>query len=250
MSEDWAEDVARLHDEVDQTAQRYEDAVAHIEPVTASDTTGSVRVTLDKDGVLQDVKVDSTWRKSLDPSSLGAAVQEAVMTAATQRTETWSTRLAEQSDEPAPRARPMKPPSESLAGKLSAQADGDAPGSATTALEELLQLLKAINSGIDEATSEIGAHLATEYAGRSGPGHVRATVAGSGLIKELSYEQHWIEKAHHFNVGRETTEAVHDARQKMASHGVQDIIDGSSLGAVLALANDPVALAERLRLRG
>jgi DNA-binding protein YbaB len=250
MSDDWAEDVARLHDEVDRTAQRYEDAVAHIEPVTASDPTGSVSVTLDKDGLLQDVKVEGTWRKSLEPSALGAAVQEAIMTAAAQRTETWSTRLAEQSDEPESRARPMAPPSESLAGKLTAAADGATPGPPAAALEELLQLLKAINTGIDEATSEIGAHLAKEYAGRSSSGHVRATINGTCLIKELTYEQRWIEKAHHFNVGRETMEAVHDARQKMANHGVQDIIDGSSLGEVLALANDPTALAERLRLRG
>ena len=74
-------------------------------------------------------------------------------------------------------------------------------------------------------------------------------MAGSGAINDLTLDQRWIEKAHHFNVGREITEAIHDAHQKMANHSVQGIIDASSLGQVLALANDPTALAERLRLR-
>lgn len=72
---------------------------------------------------------------------------------------------------------------------------------------------------------------------------------GSGAVHELTYEQRWVAKAHHFNVGRETTEAIHDAHQKMANHSVQGIIDASPLGQVLALANDPQALAQRLRLR-
>jgi DNA-binding protein YbaB len=249
MSEDWAEDLARLHDEVDKSAQRFADANAHIEPVTASDSTGAVTVTLDKAGVLQDVRVDAAWRKSLEPPMLGAAVQEATSTAAAQRTEAWSTRFAEQSNEPDPPVRPMPPSSESVAGQLAAMSDETGAGAHTAALEELLAMVKAVNSGIEQATSEVGAYLAAEYPGRSSSGHVRASVLGSGTIKELTYDKRWIEKAHHFNVGRETTEAIRDAHQKMANRSVPGIIDASPLGQVLALANDPMALAERLRLR-
>jgi DNA-binding protein YbaB len=102
MSEDWAEDLARLHDDVD--TQRFADANAHIEPVTASVSTGSVTITLDKAGVLQGVRVDTAWRKSLEPTMLATAVQEAISTAVAQRTETWSTRFAEQSREPDPQS--------------------------------------------------------------------------------------------------------------------------------------------------
>jgi DNA-binding protein YbaB len=250
MSDDWAEDLARLHDELDKAAQRFAEANSHVEPVTASDSSGSVSVTLDKQGVLQEVKVGATWRKSLEPTTLGAAVQEATSTAVAKRTEAWSTRFAEQSNEPNPPVRPMPPSSESVAAQLSAMSDGAGAGPHTAALEELLAMVRAVNAGIDEATSEVAAYLAATYTGRSHSGHVRATVLGSGAVTELSYEQRWIAKAHHFNVGRETTEAIHDAQQKMANRGVQGIIDASQLGQVLALANDPKALAERLRLRG
>lgn len=250
MSEDWAEDVARLRDEVDQAAQRFEDANAHIEPVTAADSTGSVKVTIDKEGVVQDVKVDASWRKSLDATMLGGAVHDAMTAAAAQRSEEWATRFAEQSTEPDPPVRSMEPGSQSLAGQLSTLTDGAASeGSNNAAVEELLKMVRAVNEGIDQATSEIGVHLAAEYAGRSSSGHARATVLGSGVVQALTYEPRWIEKAHHFNVGRETVEAIADALQKVANHSVQDIIDSSPLGEVLALAKDPKALAERLRLR-
>jgi DNA-binding protein YbaB len=249
MSEDWAEDLARLHDEVDKSAQRFADANAYIEPVTASDSTGAVTITLDKAGVLQDVKVHASWRKSLEPTMLVLAVQEAISTAVAQRTETWSTRFAEQSNEPDPPVRPMPPSSESVASQLSALTDENGAGQHAAGLEELLAMVKSVNAGIEQATSEVGAYIAAEYPGRSSSGHVKALVAGSGAIKDLTFDRRWIEKAHHFNVGRETTEAIHDAHQKLANHSVQGIIDASPLGEVLALANDPVALAERLRLR-
>lgn len=128
MSDDWAEDLARLHDEVDKSAQRFADANAHIEPVTASDTTGAVTITLDRAGVLQDVRVDASWRTSLEVTMLGTAVQEAISAAVAQRTEAWSTRFAEQADEPDPPVRPMPPSSDSVAGQLAAMSDGAEPG--------------------------------------------------------------------------------------------------------------------------
>jgi DNA-binding protein YbaB len=249
MSDDWAEDLARLHDDVDKSVQRFADANAHIEPVTASDSTGAVTITLDKGGVLQDVKVAATWRRSLEPNMLAAAVQQAIGTAAAQRTETWATRFAEQSTEPDPRARPMEPSAQSLAGKLAAATGETGAGDYAAGLEELLAMVKDVNAGLEQATSEVGAYIAAQYQGRSSSGHVRASVAGSGAINGLTLDQRWIEKAHHFNVGREINEAVRDAHQKMSNHSVQGIIDASPLGQVLALAKDPTALAERLRLR-
>ena len=158
MSDDWAEDLARLHDDVDKSVQRFADANAHIEPVTASDSTGTVTITLDKGGVLQDVKVAGTWRKSLEPSLLAAAVQQAIGTAVAQRTETWATRFAEQSNEPDPPVRPMGPASDSLAGKLAAATDETGTGDYAAGLEELLAMVKDVNAGIEQATSEVGAY--------------------------------------------------------------------------------------------
>jgi DNA-binding protein YbaB len=211
MSEDWAEDLARLHDDVDKSVQRFADANAHIEAVTASDSTGTVTISLDKAGVLHDVKVAATWRKSLEPNMLAAAVQEAIATAVAQRTETWATRFAEQSNEPDPPLRPMEPSSQSLAGKLAAATDETSPGDYAAGLEELLAMVKDVNAGLEQATSEVGVFIAAHYQGRSSSGHVRASVAGSGTIDDLTLDQRWIAKAHHFNVGREITEAVHDA---------------------------------------
>ncbi|PZS19121.1 MAG: hypothetical protein DLM57_04590 [Pseudonocardiales bacterium] len=248
MSEDWAEDVARLHDEVDKTAQRFEDAANHIGPVTGADSAGRITVTLDEEGVLQDVKVDSSWRKSLEPTMLGASVQEALQAAAAQRTEMWATRYAEESAQLETPNRPMPASAQQVATRLSELTQGSSTGSDTAVLEELLRMLQAINDGIEQVSSELGTQRVSDFAGRSSSGHVRATVVGSGAVQDLTYDQRWIEKAHHFNIGRETTEALQDAYRKMAGRTVQDMIDASPLGEIQALARDPQALAERLRL--
>lgn len=74
MSDDWAEDAARLHDEVDKAARRFEDASTHIGPVSGSDSSGEVTVVLDEEGVIQDVRVKAIVGVAAGPFIAAAAV--------------------------------------------------------------------------------------------------------------------------------------------------------------------------------
>lgn len=251
MTRDLGEDVAEMRDDIDRATQRFEQAQATVTTVSQTDSSGAVTVTVDADGGLQDVRVDQGWQQRLEPDMLGPAVQDALLAAAAARGDQWASAFAEQSSEPPPRVRPMLTPALSFAGQLGELTRSSSGGGPTTAtLEALLEMVQALNASIDDVSRQVADHQATEYVGRSSSHHVTATVTGAGAVVSLRYDERWLARAHPVNVGRETTQAIHDGYRSMAGRSAQSIIDDSPLGQIQALAHDPVALAERMRLLG
>lgn len=251
MADDTGDRLADLRDDLDRDVQRYESARDRLAPVTAADASGTVHVKLDRDGMIQAVMIDEQWRSQVGAEALPGAVQGAWAQAGLDRASQWGTDVAETVDEPAPSTRPAPTLSSTVLGQLSELVDSS-PGTIGTqaAVEALASMLEEMERGVDEAFGQIDQRLAAQIKGRSSSGHVEATVSGAGAVVAITYDERWIDKAHHANVGRETTEAVHAALRKVGDTDPASVLDGTALGRLRRITEDPVALAEYLRLRG
>ena len=123
---------------------------------------------------------------------------------------------------------------------------GDDDGS----IQALLKMVEDLDRGFDEVFAEVDGRLTREFTGRSPSGHVRATVSGVGEVTSVAYDERWLGIAHPFNVGRETTEAIHNGLRQVASCDPRSLLDVTALGRLQRLVQDPAALADYLRLRG
>jgi hypothetical protein len=241
------EEIARLRDELDTELQGYEEGQRTLGPVDATDATGTVQVRLDADGVLESVRVDAAWRQRHDAGSLPGAVLEAYTAAAQARSNGWYAATA--GAEPG-RARPEDDSGRRLAQGVvdrMTESGRDLPPSTLLAMSELLDDL---SRGVDEAFGMVDAQLSSTHRARSSSGHVGAEVSGGGEIIAIDYDDRWLENAHSFNIGRETTEAVHEALREQASRSGASVADASGLTRLQELTSDPAALSRFLGLGG
>jgi DNA-binding protein YbaB len=233
-----------LRDELDIEAQAFERARAAAGPVTGRDASGTVAVELDAEGVVQGVQVDSGWRHLLGLGELSAAVLSAYTGAVEARTELFVTTVAD--DEPPAPVRPagheQREVSADLVDRLRA---ADLPQGV---LQGMSELLDDLSRSTDTAFGLLDDQLASTATGRSSSGHVRAEVSGGGELVLVDMEEKWLRTAHSFNVGRETTEAIHAALREQATRSVAAITQESGLGRLQQLTADPQALARLLGL--
>lgn len=213
------DDIGQMRDDIDKLAQRFEQAHTQLGSVTGQDGSGTVPVTVDKQGLVTDVRVDARWANHHTADTLGPAVSEAIMAAVAARTRQWGELYAdERQQQPEPVLRPAPTPADSLAGQLTELAQRRPSGSDEATLDALLEMLTAVNESIDDVSAQVSANLTAEFSGQSSSGHVQATVSGAGSVTDIGYEASWLQRAHAFNISRETTEAVKDAYRRLAGH--------------------------------
>lgn len=116
-------------------------------------------------------------------------------------------------------------------------------------MQIMRDLLHELVESIEEVRDEVREHLTTEYTGRSASGHVKATIAGNGSLLDLTFDSTWLDSAHPANIGREATQALHEAYRQAGGEDVGPIVARSPLGRIQRLSEDPVALARAMGLR-
>lgn len=246
---DPTEAIGRTRDELDRGAGSLREASGSLGPVTAKDDTGAITVTLDGDGRISSIVVSMTWRNSHTAHSLAAGINDAATKAGVARLEQWSGTLVEADERPRERVVAPQLDADDLATRLSEAVDRDRLGSVDASMQVMRDLLHELVDSIEDVRTEVREHLAREYTGRSASGHVRATIAGNGTLVDLTFDQTWLASAHPANIGREATQALHEAYRQAGGDDVETIVARSPLGRIQRLSEDPVALARAMGLR-
>jgi len=241
------EAIGRNRDDIEVGAAAFSQATRSLGPVTAKDESGAVTVTVSAAGKISGVVVAARWLDSHTADTLTGGINEAFARAAAARLEQWGTSFV---DPPAPVERMPSPlPHESLASRLREAVQEDRTGTAEATMERMRDLLHELTESIEQVKSEVDAHLARQYSGRSASGHARATIAGNGNLLDLKLDRDWLDRAHPTNIGREATQAIQEAYRKAGAEDVNTIIARSPLGKIQRLSEDPFALAQELGLR-
>jgi len=243
------EAIGRTRDELAQGAGAFREASGSLGPVTAKDDTGAITVTLDGDGRISSILVSMTWRNSHTAHSLAAGINDAATKAGVARLEQWGGTLVEADERPNGRVVAPQLDADDLATRLSEAVQRDRSGSVDGSMQIMRDLLHELVDSIEEVRGEVREHLAREYTGRSASGHVRATIAGNGTLVDLTFDQTWLASAHPANIGREATQALHEAYRQAGGDDVETIVARSPLGRIQRLSEDPVALARAMGLR-
>lgn len=244
MSEE-RERIDALREDLDVESQRYERAAERLAPAQASDEHRMVEVRLDVDGALEWVRVHERWRDHHEAATLGAAVMEAYGSAAGERARAWSEASIDDTQS-STRARPAARTlamTDELAAALQARGNSLDP----TVLTALGEILDDLDRGFDQAMADVEDRLTSPTVGRSSSGHVTAQAVGDGQLVAVEMDERWLGSAHSFNIGRETTEAVVDARRRIAERSAASLRD-SGLIRLQALAADPQAMVRHLGL--
>ncbi|GID32473.1 YbaB/EbfC family nucleoid-associated protein [Paractinoplanes brasiliensis] len=249
MARDPWEAFAHLVEEGESLTNRAR-AADEVSAEPGSDSTASVRVTLDGQGRVAGVTVAAGWRGRVGADGLPDAVLEAARDAATKRFTAWGDAYGDDSGDTTGSAGP-----DVLAERLDFQrrlqeaASGEmSPQDRQAALTELLALVQAIERGIDEVSEGLDDTLNATHRGQSPDRHVTVTVTGAGEVTAVRYDRSWLRDAHEINIGRQTTAAFRAAYEQVAERGVRKLIAGSGLGEAQRATQDPYGLARRLRL--
>ncbi len=229
------------------TISRFGHSVQSLGPVTASDESDSVSVTLDKDGRIGAVAVTGRWTSHYSAASLVGGIIDAATAAGVARFEKFGETFADESIETPRMPAPLL--HETIAGQLAEITDRGAADHADATMEHIGNVLRELTASIESVTAEVEAFSSREFSGRSASGHARAAVSGNGTLIDLRLDQTWLDRAHPTNVGREATQAIHAAYQKIAGQDVGRIIAASVIGKLDRLSKDPVALAQEFGLR-
>ncbi|WP_182112488.1 MULTISPECIES: YbaB/EbfC family nucleoid-associated protein [unclassified Actinotalea] len=247
---DQIEAFADRRDEIDRMQQRFERASGAAEGTfTGTDATGTVTVVVTPTGHFVEVRVPVTWRDELAPEGLAPAVMDARTEAAMARMAQWGEAVADELDAPAPATRPLPPAYESLAGRIDEYVTRHAsPEEAQATTDAFAEFLREVLASIDEAKAEVARAQSAEIVGTSEAGHVRVVVNGTGDVVGVRYDEGWLERAHPANIGRETVQAQAAALRAAGGRTPASVVAGTRLGELERLANDPEALARRLRM--
>ncbi|MGZ4447606.1 MAG: hypothetical protein ACXVEC_12835 [Nocardioides sp.] len=232
-----------LREQLDVEAQRYQEAAREAGGARGADRLGAVEVRLDEQGVLTQVRVDAAWRQRHEPAELAGAVLEAVADAAGTRARAWAEASIDE-ERPTPRARPAARTltmTDELTSALEARRDAIDPAM----LAVLGGMLDDLERGFDQAMADLDEQVAAPTRGRSSSGHAGASVLADGSLVGLELDERWLEDAHSFNIGREVSEAVADARTRAAQRATASLRD-SGLLRLQHLASDPQALLRHL----
>jgi DNA-binding protein YbaB len=243
------EAIGRTRDDIVRGGGAFREAGETLGPVTAKDDTGAVSVTLDGDGRISAILVSMTWKNHYTAHSLAAGVNDAATKAGVARLEQWGTTVVETDERPTGRVVAPQLDADGLAQRLSEAVDRDRSGSVDASMQVMRDLLHELVDSIEEVRTEVREHLSREYTGRSGSGHAKATIAGNGTLLDLTFDATWLDSAHPANIGREATQALHEAYRQAGGEDVETIVARSPLGRLQRLSEDPVALARGLGLR-
>ncbi|SDB83466.1 Conserved DNA-binding protein YbaB [Sanguibacter gelidistatuariae] len=251
MSDDRTEDLAVIREELDRKAQLFETASTRAKGAfTGQDASGLVKVTVTDDGKLREVQVSNSWSSSIEPEALGGSILEAHTNAGLSRMEQWGNAMAEEADRGEPPLRPVPPLAENLSARLDEVVrDTSDPAQTEATLQALAALLTEINDSIDTVSADVTALQQSQVSGRSDSGHVDVVLSGTGDLQEIRFDQGWLPRAHPMNINREILNAHDKSLRSLAGRSVADLLAQSPLGKLQALADDPVALADLLRLR-
>ena len=244
------EAIGRTRDDIVRGSGAFREATGSLGPVTAKDETGAITVTLDEQGrisailLLDDLEEQlhrrTPWRPGSttrpprpgSPASSSGAQPSSRPTSG--RPGGWRRRKLDADD---------------LAQRLSEAVDRDRSGSVDASMQVMRDLLHELVEPLEEVRDEVREHLSKEYTGRSASGHVKATVAGNGTLLDLTFDHTWLDSAHPANIGREATQALHEAYRQAGGDDVETIVARSPLGRIQRLSEDPVALARAIGLR-
>ena len=225
------EELAVLREQTDVLVQQTISAQQRLQPVHGTDTSGEITVHIDAHGSISSVKVGFAWDQKLRKEDLAPAVMEALATASFLRMETYANAVSEVENEPAPRARPAATPP-----TITEMSDRftHAPDEADAAERFVENVLAEAIEGLDEANRILAEHASMVHTGRSGPGHVRASVNSSGSLQGLDIDRVWLSSAHPANLGREITEAITQAAHRARQGGLTSALRASKLAQVAA----------------
>lgn len=244
MPDDARDHIDDLRERADVDAQVVEQ-LKDTGPSQGFDGTRSVRVDLDAEGRLTGVRIDPDWHRSVRDTELASAVLGAYQQAVTRRLEAWG-EAVERAEADPPRPRPRPGMSGTVPGQLFDRL-GNATIDDTRTLNRLLDMLDELDGAMREADADADAMSATQVSGRSGQGHVTATVSGAGEPVGLEYDVRWLSHAHAANIGRETLDALQQARRRLAERTAERP-PFARLNALASLAGDPSGLVEYLGL--
>lgn len=213
-------------------------------PHEGVDSAGIVAAYLDEEGRLRDLVVARDWRHHVEPDGLDDVVREAVTAALSARSETFGAAFQAQEDGLPPLPRRAAAAQPDLSERLAQAAAADGGNAAFTGLADLLA---EVNRSLDQLDRHVEAAITARHNGRSRAGHVTATVTAAGDITGIRYDLRWLVKAHEYNIGRETVDAVRAAVETAGRHSVEQAVSASPFGQFLRVVNDPAAFVHRVR---
>jgi len=220
-------------------AARFAAGARSLAPVTGTDSRKVAHVRLTADGTIDDVKVDGGWRNlAIAPAQLAGTVMEALADAATKRFAGWAEAA-------------MEPEDAELTEEVPALADGfterffEAVGAGfdENGIETVIELTEDLLASMTAATEKAERAMHARFSGRSSNRHVTATSSGNGDLVGLDYDERWLESAHSFNIGRETTEAIHDAVRSAALASLETLSALQHITEFQSVSRDPDRLA-------
>ncbi|GAB3661199.1 hypothetical protein GCM10027589_23320 [Actinocorallia lasiicapitis] len=180
---------------------------------SASDGSGSVRVTVDGTGAVSRLTLRQQWRSALRPEGLGAAVVEALGAATRQRLEGWVTLFDEQE---------RKQTQARKAGQQRRRPDFRRPAvpaqvpslDRTSLMNVARQIFDESDQRIQEAKDALGTpKVVTD-------GHVEVTVSG-GAVSGIAYDVDWVSRARDASIADETVRAIGKALQDAQPEAVK-----------------------------
>jgi DNA-binding protein YbaB len=243
---DPTEQFADQHDALSPVVNVFEQSRARMVASSGNDSSGQVTVRTTADGGLEDVIVAGRWITVLEPETLPGAILEAYQNATMAGLQEWGRTVAEADLAAEPR-RPLPPTSDSVFARMSETVDADRLAQQSPeALDAMAALLEEINGELDAVTEEATALAEQVWEGESRG--ARVSVSGAGVVSGVECDPDWARQTNGTGIGQHVMKAYRDALRQARSRTVDDLIAGSRLGELQRLAQDPEALATRLRL--
>lgn len=244
------EEFYELHDRIAQETQRLTAAGDRELPSSATDESGTIRVSRDGRSAIT-VAIGDGWRSARQPDDLSAGVFEAIAALAAAQTAEWSEGFAEASDAGYPSV-PTPPVSGSVAAKVQASLEADPDGGAalTRTLENVLAMLDDFAANIDETFAHASDVGRATFAAKSSDGNVEVEVGAAGDVLGITFSEHWLARATAAQISRELNATIAQATQVAADAQPQSPFEGTPLAGYQQWLDDPDVLVEQLRGKG
>lgn len=227
-----------LH-ELTALAGELQSATAQRAPVTVSDASESVTLTVDAAGVVERIELDEDWRDAIGEDLLGDAVQFTYVLATTRQMEQWSAALPTDAAAPQVAAAPQAAPI--------ALGDPTTPR-AHAAMDELRDLARRAHAEVDAFDAEMSARGGRESATPSPDATVTVVRAGSS-ISRIEIDPRWLERATDGAIERALVDALRSSTSADPAATAEGAIQDerfAGLQQARELSRDPRALMRRM----
>ena len=183
---------------------------------TGSDRSGMVSVTIQRDGMPVDVRLQPEWRNKLSSAALSAAIVEAFTNAITARLSAWGEAMARPS--PAGEAEAGEPDwsSQVQLGDPTSRQSG-------AAIRDLLDLLNEVDSRMSDYAASVEASATRSITGENSSRTVRVTMT-AGALAAVAIDAEWLRAARHDRIADAVAEAL-AAAHRAAQDGRERILD-------------------------